>query len=147
MEGKEFLMVAQKFVQMRSEAAIRSAESRAYYSVFITGRKLLSDLGFSLPNDGSVHEQVYRLLLNAGIQEAQNIAVALKNLRKGRLQADYDMENRDFQAPIKCEFDIARAKLAIAQLESCQQQPLRKQLKDGIQGYERKINSGAIGSA
>jgi len=140
MEGKEFLIVAQKFVQMRSEAAIRSAESRAYYSAFITGRKLLRDLGISLLNDASIHEQVYRLLLNAGIQDIKDIAGSLKNLRKGRLQADYDMENRDFQSPTKCEFDLARAKLIIAQLENCYQQPLRNRLKNGIQAYEQKIS-------
>jgi uncharacterized protein (UPF0332 family) len=139
MEGKEFLIVAQKLVQMRSEAAIRSAVSRAYYSAFITGRKLLIDLGFSLQIDASVHEQVYRLLHNAGIPSIKDTAASLKNLRIRRVQADYDMENRDFQSQTECELNIALAKFIIAQLESCSQQPLRNQIKTGIQEYERKI--------
>jgi len=53
MEGKEFLTVAQKLVQIRSEAAIRSAASRTYYAIFNTGIKLLTDLGFSFPKDAS----------------------------------------------------------------------------------------------
>jgi uncharacterized protein (UPF0332 family) len=139
MEGKEFFIVAQKLVQMRSEAAIRTAVSRAYYSTFITGRKLLIELGFSLPIDASVHEQVYRLLHNAGIPDIKDIAASLKNLRIRGVQADYDMDIPDFQSHIECEFLIAHAKLMIAQLESCYQQPFRNQLKDGIQTYEQKI--------
>jgi hypothetical protein len=50
MQGKEFLAVALKLAQMRSEAAIRSAVSRTYYAVFNVGRQLLNDLGFVLPN-------------------------------------------------------------------------------------------------
>lgn len=71
----------------------------------------------------------------------------LRKLRSKRLQADYDMDVREFQSHLNCEFDIVRAKLAIVQLESCHQQPLRNQLKDGIEEYERKINRGSIGSA
>ncbi|MDZ7360695.1 MAG: hypothetical protein ONB46_08210 [candidate division KSB1 bacterium] len=139
MEGKEFLIVAQKLVQMRSEAAIRSAVSRAYYSAFITGRKLLFELGFSLQIDASAHEQVYRLLHNAGIPIIKDIAASLKNLRLRRVQADYEMANRDFQSHLEGEVNIAHAKLIIAQLESCYQQPLHNRLKAGIQEYKRKI--------
>jgi hypothetical protein len=49
---------------------------------------------------------------------------------------DYDMDHKDFQSHVDCEFDIVEARLNIAQLESCYQQP---QLKGGIQDYERKI--------
>jgi hypothetical protein len=139
MEGKEFLTVAQKLVQVRTEAAIRSAYSRAYYGIFNTGLKLLSDLGFILPKDASSHELLYQRLNNCGISDIKDLANRLKALRLKRVSADYDMENRDFQVHTECEFAIARAKLAIAQLEGCHQQPLRNQLKDGIQEYERKI--------
>jgi uncharacterized protein (UPF0332 family) len=139
MEGKEFIVVAQKLVQMRSEAAIRSAISRAYYAAFITGRELLLELGFSLSIDASAHEQLYFRLHNAGIPAIKDIADWLKDLRKRRLQADYEMKIRDFHSHTECELHVARAKLIIAQLESCYQQPLRNQLKDGIQEYERKI--------
>jgi len=147
MEGKDFLNTAQKLAPMRNEAAIRSAVSRTYYAAFITGRQLLRELGFYFPPDASVHEQVYRLLHNCGLKDIIELADWLKDLRLRRVRADYDMENREFQSHLKCEFDIVRAKLAIAQLESCYQQPLRNQLKDGIQEYERKINRGSIASA
>jgi len=139
MEGKEFITVAQKLAQMRTEASIRSAYSRAYYGIFNTGLKLLSDLGFILPKDASSHELLYRRLNNAGISEIKDIAGRLKDLRQKRVHADYDMESRSFQSHTECELDVVRAKLIIAQLESCSQQPLRNQLKEGIQEYEQKI--------
>ena len=64
-----------------------------------------------------------------------------------RIRADYDMKSADFQSHLEFELDVARTSLIIAQLESCYQQPLRNQLKDGIQEYEQKINRGSIASA
>ncbi len=139
MEGKEFLIIAQKLAQMRLEAAIRSAYSRAYYAAFNVGVKLLRDLGFIVPKDVAAHDHLYHRLNNAGILEIMDIAGRLKDLRQKRIRADYDMESRAYHAHVECELDIARAKLVIAQLESCYQQSLRNQFKDGIQEYERKI--------
>lgn len=147
MEGREFLTVAQKLVQMRSEAAIRSATSRTYYAIFNTGIKLLNALGFSFPKDASAHELLYYRLNNCGVPDISTLAATTKKLRSKRIRADYDMKSKDFAAQLECELDIVSASLIIAQLESCYQQPLRNQLQDGIQEYERKINSGSIGSA
>ena len=147
MEGKEFLTVAQKLVQIRSEAAIRSAASRTYYAIFNTGLMLLNELGFSFPKDASAHELLYYRLYNSGLPDIGALAITTKKLRQKRIRADYEMKSKDFHSPLECELDIAGANLIIAQLESCYQQPLRNQLKDGIQEYEQKINRGSIASA
>lgn len=139
MEGKEFLIVAQNMLQIRSEAATRSAFSRIYYAVFNTSKKLLNDLGFVLPRDATAHEQLYQRLNNSGISNIEEIAGWSSDLRKKRIRADYEMDSREFQSHKSCEFYLVRANLVIAQLESCYQQPLRKQLKDGIHEHERKL--------
>jgi hypothetical protein len=139
MEGKKFLNVAQRMLQIRSEEAVRSAFSRIYYAVFNTGAKLLNELGFVLPKDGTAPERLYQRLNNSGISVTEEIAAWLGDLRQRRTRADYDMDSREFQSHKSCEFYFARATLVIAQLEGCYQQPLRNQLKDGIQEYERKI--------
>ncbi|MDZ7289599.1 MAG: hypothetical protein ONB44_08905 [candidate division KSB1 bacterium] len=139
MEGKEFLAVAQKLLQMRSEAAIRSAASRTYYAIFNTGVKLLNELGFVLPKDAPAHEQLYHRLHNSGTPVITEIAIWIKHLQMKRIRADYEMASTEFHSHHVCEFDIVRANLIIQRLESCYQQPLRNQLKDGIQEYERKI--------
>ncbi len=139
MEGKEFLDFAQKMLQFRSEAAIRSAISRIYYAVFNTGKTLLNELGFVLPKDAAAHEELYRRLCNSGLSDIQETANWLFDMRRKRISADYDMLSHDFQSHKSYELDIARAKLTIAQLESYSKIPLRNQLKDGIKEYERKI--------
>jgi hypothetical protein len=80
MEGKEFLTVAQKLAQARTEASIRSAYSRAYYGIFNMGLKLLSDLGFILPKDAFSHELLYHRLNNCGISDINLLQV--KSLQK-----------------------------------------------------------------
>ena len=139
MEGKKFLTVAQKMLQIRSEEATRSAFSRIYYAVFNTGAKLLNELGFDLPKDGTAHERLYQRLNNSGISATEEIAAWLGDLRQRRTRADYDMDSREFQSHKSCEFYLVRAILVITQLENCYQQPLRNRLKDGIIKYERKI--------
>ncbi len=139
MEGKEFLDFALKMLQFRSEAAIRSAVSRIYYAVFNTEKTLLDELGFVLPTDAAAHEELYRRLYNSGLSDIQETANWLFDMRRKRVNADYDTLSRDFQSHKSYALDIARAKLTISQLESYSQQPLRNQLKDGIQKYERKI--------
>jgi uncharacterized protein (UPF0332 family) len=139
MEGKKFLTVAQKMLQIRSEEATRSAFSRIYYAVFNTGAKLLNELGFVLPKDGTAHERLYQRLNNSGISATEEVAAWLGDLRQRRTRADYDMDSREFQSHKTCEFYLARATLVITLLENFYQQPLLNQLKDGIQGYERKI--------
>ncbi|MGH7596707.1 MAG: hypothetical protein ACREOI_10165 [bacterium] len=139
MKGKEFLDFAQKIFHFRSEAAIRSAVSRVYCAAFNTGKTLLNGLGFVLPKDAAAHEELYRRLYNSGLPEIQETASWLFDMRRKRISADYDMLSHDFQSHKSYELDIARAKLTIAQLESYSKPPLRNQLKDGIQEYERKI--------
>lgn len=138
MGGKEFLDFAQKVLQFHSEAAIRSAVSRIYYAVFNTGKTLLNELGFVLPKDAAAHEELYRRLYNSGLSEIQETANWLFDMRRKRVSAGYDMVSRNFQSHRSYALDMARAKLSIAQLESHSQAPLRNQLKDGIQEYERK---------
>ena len=139
MEGKEFLEFAQKMLQFHSEAAIRSAVSRIYYAVFNTGKALLNEMGFVLSKDAAAHEELYRRLYNSGFPAIQETASWLFDMRRKRISADYDMVSHDFKLHKSYALDIARAQLSIEQLESYHQQPLRNQLKDGIQECEHKI--------
>jgi|GEM_PF-2673016 len=88
MEGKEFLTVAQKLVQIRSAAAIRSATSRTYYAIFNTGIKLLNELGFSFPKDASAHELLYYRLNNAGLPDISELAIATRVRTKNQQRLD-----------------------------------------------------------
>jgi hypothetical protein len=46
MDAKDYLDLARKLAQMRTEAALRSAISRSYYAAFHFCRNLVESLGF-----------------------------------------------------------------------------------------------------
>ncbi len=139
MEGKAFLNTARKLVQMRDEAALRSAVSRAYYAAYNCCIHLARQLGFHFGNAAATHERIYLYLRNSGIEEAQAMAVDLKELRKRRNEADYDMSSTKFQNHVECQWDLVHAQSIISQIEKYQHEPLRTQLAAGLRDYEIKL--------
>jgi uncharacterized protein (UPF0332 family) len=139
-EGKEFFELAQKLVQMRSESALRSAISRAYYAAYHCCIQLLREFGFQFSKDASAHDKVAAYLNNAGITEIQFASKELGYLRRRRNHADYDLASAEFQNHINCQLDLARAQSIILEIEKYNQEPLRTQLRTGLRKYHAKIN-------
>ena len=75
-----------------SEAARRSAVSRAYYGAFHLCRRLVVNCGVSLPSGPECHTKL-RYCLAASEQELQQSASILDWLRVERNKADYDLGN------------------------------------------------------
>lgn len=140
MEGKDFFEFARKLVQMRTEPALRSAISRAYYAAYHCCLQLLRALGFQFGKDSSAHEKVAAYLNNSAITEIELAGKELNYLRRRRNHADYDLALKDFQDHIACQADIARAQAVILQLEKYSKEPLRTQLKNGLRAYDAIIN-------
>ncbi len=140
MEGKEFFVFAQKLVQIRTEPALRSAISRAYYAAYHCCIQLLRELGFQFSKDASAHDKVFAYLNNSAISEIQAAADNLTHLRRHRNSADYDLTSKEFQNHIDCQLDLARAQSIILQIEKYSQEPLRTQLRNGMREYEAKIS-------
>lgn len=140
MDGKAFLEIAQKLTQMRSEPALRSAVSRAYYAAYNCCIQLLDGLGFKFEKRAPAHDKVAQYLSNAAIDEIQRIAESLILLRKRRNQADYNMRTTEFQNHIICQLDLVSAQAIIAVIEKYSHEPLRTQLKNGLRAYEAVIN-------
>jgi len=140
MEEKEFFELAQKLVQMRSEPALRSAISRAYYAAYHCCLKLLREFGFQFSKDSSAHEKVSAYLNNAAIIEIEFAGKELNYLRRRRNHADYDFASKEFQDHITCQLDLARAQTIIVQIEKYSREPLCSQLRNGLRDYNAKIN-------
>ena len=140
MEGKAFLEIAQKLAQMRSEPALRSAVSRAYYAAYNCCIQLLNELGFKFEKGAPAHEKVAQYLSNASIDEIKTAAESLILLRKRRNQADYNMRKTEFQNHIICQLDLVNAQAIIALIEKYSREPFRTQLKNGLRAYHTKIN-------
>lgn len=139
MEGKEFFVFAQKVVQMRTEPALRSAISRAYYAALHCCGQLLRELGFQFSKDASVHDKISAYLQNSTISEIKTVGDNLFHLRRRRNSADYDLNSKEFQNHIDCQLDLARAQIIISQMEKYRREPLRTQLRNGLWEYA-KIN-------
>ncbi len=72
-----------------TEAAYRTAVSRAYYSVFYPARDLKKE--HRLSASGSEHERVVRALQSR--KEFLPLGNALDMMRKERIKADYHLDN------------------------------------------------------
>jgi uncharacterized protein (UPF0332 family) len=56
MNGRDFLPLATQLAGGTTEAEWRSAVSRAYYAAFHVARRLLSELGFTVPRADRAHQ-------------------------------------------------------------------------------------------
>jgi uncharacterized protein (UPF0332 family) len=146
MQGKEFFALAQKLAQMRTEPALRSAISRAYYAAYHCWITLLSEFGFKFSKDASAHEKLAAYLNNAGIGEIQTVADNLTHLRRQRNFADYDLSSKEFQNHIDCQIHLVRAQSIILQIENYSKEPLRTQLKNGVRAYHAIISPSSSSS-
>lgn len=141
MDAKNYLDLAQKLAQMRTEAAPRSAISRGYYAAFHFGKDLVESLGFLLPKDAAAHEKLHILFYNSGQEPAREAAIWLRRLRQRRTQADYDFKRNDFNSLYECQKDLLQAAGVITFCENYSSEPLRSALKKGISEYVQKIGS------
>jgi uncharacterized protein (UPF0332 family) len=75
-----------------SEACLRSASSRAYYSVFNQAKRMLQNEGvtFKKRERDSVHEKVILTLEDSHCRIRNAMAVDLRKLKKLREDADYN---------------------------------------------------------
>jgi hypothetical protein len=88
MTGRDFLVLAYSLANQSTEAAWRSAVSRAYYAAFHVARQLLTDLGFRVPFADRAHDYLWLRLQNCGEAPVETAGAELKELRKYRNYAN-----------------------------------------------------------
>jgi len=92
---REFLNVAAILTEHNSEAALRSAVSRAYYSAYHHG---IHTVDIKLPTTknliyaGGCHQQLKAKLLDGKSTAWRRIAYSVDDLRKSRILADYHLD-------------------------------------------------------
>jgi uncharacterized protein (UPF0332 family) len=92
MDAREFHTLAQQLSLAATEAAWRSAVSRAYYAVFHVARQLMEDLGFTVPRADRAYAYLWLRLANCGDPQVQQAGNALDDLQRDRNWADYDLK-------------------------------------------------------
>lgn len=137
MDPREFLTLAQQLSQATTEAAWRSALSRAYYAAFHVARKLLEDCGFGVPRADRAHAYLWLRLSNCsdiGVQQADR---DLNDLRRHRNAADYDLTRPMRSGAARIQQQVAGR--IIQALEAAALEPTRSTITAAMKIYERDV--------
>lgn len=137
MNRADFLTLAKKLLLETTEAAWRSAASRAYYAAFHAAHDLLTALGFGVPQADRAHGYLFNCLQNCGNSKIQKAGADLKSMRRYRNQADYDLQLNFSKS--KAVLTVDTADFFLQTLSAANQKPTRSEITDGIKVYERDV--------
>ena len=91
MKPVDFLDLAEHLLSHGTEAALRTAVSRAYYGAFHRAVLLIREMGVALPIGPESHQKVRFCLMEAGDASSLYAGDMLQSLRQDRNVADYDL--------------------------------------------------------
>jgi uncharacterized protein (UPF0332 family) len=137
MNGRDFLPLAIQLAGGTTEAEWRTAVSRAYYASFHVARRLLSDLGFTVPRADRAHQYLVFRLSNSGEAPVEQVGRDLDTLRRLRNRADYD-ETPALPQP-QATASAQLAEHIIQTLDNARLEPVRTQITDTMKVYERDV--------
>jgi len=137
MNPRDFLTLANALAAGTTEAAWRSAVSRAYYAAFHAARLLLRDLGFRTPRGDQAHAYLWMRLSNCGNARLEAAGQKLQDLRRERNRADYDLDIPLPQVSVPVRIGVAAH--VMQTLDSGRVEPVRTQITNAIRTYERTV--------
>jgi uncharacterized protein (UPF0332 family) len=137
MNGRDFLPVARQLAAGTTEAEWRTAISRAYYACFHVARRLLTDLGFTVPRADRAHHYLAFRLSNSGEPAVEQAGRDLETLRRVRDRADYDETPAVPQPQAGAGVQLAEG--IIQALDAARPELTRTQVRDAIKVYERDV--------
>ena len=137
MNFRDYLPFASSLASGPTEAAWRSAVSRAYYAAFHVARNLFTDLGFTVPKAERAHAYLWLRLANCGHPDVQNAGLDLNHLRQDRNRADYEAQ-RSMSRPTAAK-NVQIAAEIIHVLDAAALGPTRTLVVDTMKVYERDV--------
>jgi uncharacterized protein (UPF0332 family) len=137
MNWRDLLPLAARLASGATEADWRAAASRAYYGAFHAARRLLADLGFTVPRADRAHQYLVFRLSNSGEAAVEQAGRDLETLRRLRNRADYDEVPPLTQPQAAAAVQVAEG--IIQMLDAARQEPARTGIRDGMIAYERDV--------
>ena len=137
MNFREFLPLAEELIVRNSEAAWRTAVSRAYYAAFHVACDFMRALGFAVPKADRAHGYLWLRLQNCGNSDIAQAGQSLKDLRTHRNRADY--EARQTMTQPDAEKYVVDAKAIVAALDKRPDKIILRQITEAIKKYERDV--------
>jgi uncharacterized protein (UPF0332 family) len=135
----DFLDLASQLVAIGTEAAFRTAVSRAYYSAFHAAVSLIKEAGVSLPVGPESHQKVRFCLMESGEAAALQAGDSLQILRHDRNQTDYDMDKSERFNEKLSRQRIERARAIFDLLQQCRQDPASGRFRDRLRDYAANV--------
>ena len=105
----EYLRLAKELANKSGEAELRSAISRAYYSIFRRACKVLESKNIQITRSGMDHQLVPEILKarNDIHPDARQLGIHLERLRDDRRRADYEDKFPNIEKQAKLDILIA----------------------------------------
>lgn len=142
MDPRDFQKLAAKLASGQSPSEIRTAISRAYYSVFNVGVELLKGIGLRVSEGPGGHGEVEHRLSNSANINVEKVGSQLSDLRSRRIRADYRLDNKKIENPKNAKALVQQAHKMIQTLDTCFTGPHREEIVSAIQEYLQKIVPG-----
>lgn len=139
MRGEDFLELAVSLLDSDSEAAWRSAVSRAYYGAFHTAKELLADAGIALPDSGEAHRKILYCLKESGDEGGTDAGNRLGKLRDERNAADYSLRDRRFREKLAVERQVSLARTLVTMLRGLRAEPVWSRFKGNVRTYAARV--------
>ena len=143
MEPRQFLYLAERLAEHGAyPVEFRSAISRAYYAAFHFGLILLREMGFSIVQNASAHEEVYQHFSNSRDDELAKTASKMNDLRTKRIHADYELNRFDVEKQKNARMLVQQAARLIETIEKRCNGEKRSQIIEAIQDWRSRIPTG-----
>src|SRR5271165_6533938 len=139
MNPTDFLDLARRLVTSGTEAAFRTAVSRAYYGAFHSAVLLIREMGVSLPVGPESHQKVRFCLMESAERPGLQAGDSLQILRKHRNQADYDLDESTIFGAASTLRRIERARDIINLLQECREEPARSRFRVKLRDYAANV--------
>jgi hypothetical protein len=143
MNPSDFLTVARDLADKESPTAaeLRTAVGRAYYALFNSAVLFLGKCGVAVRDTQQGHREVPKALRQCGDAQLRNVAADLDSLRTTRWEADYDMNAARPEHQKTVKKDVAHARQASRDLETCAADAAR------FQAVRQALRNWAAGAA
>lgn len=144
MDPRQFNEVAAALAQGRTPGHWRSATSRAYYAVFNVGVEVLRDI-VPLGKGAKAHGQVQKVLGACSDGEVKQVGSDLGDLHSRRIDADYELSNKDAENPATVRATVAEAQEMIRILDRAFPSNTSHAVKKSIQQYWTEVLREPLG--
>jgi len=142
MKPKEFQEFAAGLVELNNPfpSQLRSAISRSYYAVYNLGIKLLKEMGFTITEKIDAHKLMRWHFNNSGNAELKEAAEKIKDLKRKRQHADYELDRTDVEKQHNAKAHVYSAGRVIQTLEKQCYGKNRNQIIESIKAWREATN-------